>query len=214
MNEKKAKLRIAVPVSEQQHAEVKAPNTYTPIENAVKQCANYIITTIRKSSKTAFTQNGSDWQMIIPPVKGIINADETSYPFTLTMTLTCQGYTPTKSSFTFSRLKFVYSFGFDDFNTSYRPGQTSTDEQGRINDFQFYGDMTKKNTPKSLIHIIETKMIPEFTRSLKVTAEAMLQYKLHPIDNKAKSKTRNGNVKIARQLIKLAKELMAESNEE
>ena len=102
MNEKNGKLRIAFPLSEQLQAEVKAPNTYIPIENAVNQCANYILTCIRKSSKNAFTQDGNDWQMIIPPAKGIINADETSYPFTLSMTLTCQGYAPTKSSFIFS----------------------------------------------------------------------------------------------------------------
>ena len=94
-------------------------------------------------------------------------------------------------------MKFLYSFGYDDFTSHHRLGQISADEQGRINDFQFYGDMTKKNTPETLIHIIETKMIPDFTRSLKVIAEVMLQHALHSIDNKAKSKTRNRNVKVA-----------------
>ena len=190
--QKKTKSRIAVPVSEEPWAEVKAPNLYeAPIRTAVNQCARHILTRLSASPLTVFTLVGTNWQMAVPPATGIITVDGTSYPFTLSMTLTCEGYTPTQSSFTFSRLKIDYSFGFDDFTTSHRLGQTSTDEQGRINDFQFYGDMTKKNTPTTLTRIVKSKMIPEFTRSLKVTAEAMLQRELHPMDDKAKSKTRN-----------------------
>lgn len=79
---------------------------------------------------------------------------------------------------------------------------------------QIYGDMTKTNTPNTLTRIIGTKMIPDFTRSLQITAEAMLQRELHAIDDKAKSRTRNSNMKIARQLVKLAKELMEATSEE
>lgn len=213
MTEYASKSRIADPVSEEQWAEVQAPNLYdTPIRAAVNQCAQHILTNVSTSPLSAFTLVGTDWQMTVPPAKGDITVDGTSYPFTLSMILICEGYTPLETSFTFSRLKFIYSFGFDDFTTSRPIGKTHTDGQGMINDMQIYGDMKKKNTPNTLTRIIRSKMIPEFTRSLKITAEAMLQHDLHTIDNKAKSKTRNNNARIAKQLIKLAKELLDENN--